>query len=173
MTSPSPYAANSAGVKVAKIDFSKPNAPTTMMYHGGTIVANGKIIGRINNWQPAGAYTREATHIYEVNKETWGLPIDIVPGRATGFNVTFVRTEVWSQELEIALGYGATWSNLTDQNYPFTAMEYLFKGDTVYRSYSYLGCWMTEKNPEAWASDGDGVFKVSCNMMYISRVKTT
>lgn len=173
MASSSPYATNTAGVKAAPIDFGKEYAPTVQMYHGGTIVVNSKIIGRITNWQPAGAYTREGNHVYEINSNTWGLPVDYVPGRSTGFNITYTRNEVWGQELELALGYGNVWENLTDQNYPFVANEYLFRGEALYRSWSYLACWFAEKNPEAWAADGDGIIKVSCNMNYVSRKRTT
>lgn len=172
MANPSPYATNDFGVIAKPIDFTKDNTPTTQLYHGGTIVVNSKIIGRINAWQAAGAYTREGTHVYEVNAKTWGLPVDYVPGRATGFNITWTRSEIWDQELEIALGYGAVWENLTDQNYPFVARELLFKGSSLYRSWSYFGCWFTEKNPVELSAEGDGIFSVSCAMNYVSRKKT-
>jgi hypothetical protein len=170
---PAPYAQNAFNAAVNPIDFTKAGTPTIQMYHGGTILVNENIVGRINSWQPAGAYTREGTHIYEVNSNTWGVPVDYVPGRATGFNITFTRNEVWSQELEIALGYGAVWDNLTDQTYPFTAKEMLYKGATVYRIWSYFGCWFTEKNPSEWSNEGNGVISVSCGMAYVSRKKTS
>jgi hypothetical protein len=173
MPSPSPYAVNSFAVQTQPIDFTKEGAPTVQMYHGGTIVVNDKIIGRIQSWQAAGAYTREGSHVYELNSGTWGLPVDYVPGRATGFNITFTRSEVWFQELEIALGYAGVWSNLTDQNYPFTAREYLFRGADPYRVWSYLGCWFTEKNPNEYSAEGDGKISVSCGMAYVSRKKVT
>lgn len=172
MPSPVPFATNSFGVRVNKIDPDAAGTPTTQMYHGGTIVVNNNIIGRINSWHPAGAYNREGTHIYEVNKETWGLPVDYVPGRATGFNITFVRTEVWNQELELTLGYGAVWNNLTDQTFPFTSQEYLFRGEVVYRIWSYFGCWFTERNPVEWAAEGDGICRVNTNLAYVSRRRT-
>ena len=172
MANISPYATNSFGQTVNPIDFTKPGTPTLMLYHGGSIVVGNNIIGRITNWQAAGAYTREGVHIYELNNNTWGLPVDYVPGRATGFNVTFTRNEVWTQELEIALGYGAIWDNLTDQNYPFGAQEFLYKGTVPYRTWSYSGCWFTEKNPNEMTSDGDGVIKVACGMAFVSRKRT-
>ena len=167
-----PYAQNAFNAKVAQIDFAKAGTPTVQMYHGGTIVVGANIVGRINSWQPAGAYTREGTHIYEVNSNTWGLPVDYVPGRATGFNITFTRNEVWAQELEIALGYTGVWNDLTDQTYPFLAKEMLFKGKTLYRTWSYSGCWFTEKNPSEWSNEGNGVMSVSCGMAYVSRKLT-
>jgi hypothetical protein len=168
----SPYATNSAGVTTTPIDFTNAYAPTLQLYHGGSIVVNGNVIGRIDSWQAAGAYTREGVHVYEVNGDTWGKPVDYVPGRATGFNITFTRSEVWEYELEKTLGYGNVWQDLTDQNYPFTAVEYLYRGSVPYRSWHYYGCWFTEKTPSAWEAAGDGILKVNCGMAYIRRHKT-
>lgn len=173
MPSPSPYATNSFAVQTQAIDFTKEGSPTVQMYHGGTIVVNDKIVGRIQTWQSAGAYTREGSHVYELNGSTWGLPVDYVPGRATGFNVTFTRSEVWGQELELALGYTAVWANLTDQTFPFTAREYLYRGADPYRIWSYLGCWFVEKTPNEWSAEGDGKITVSCGMAYVSRKRVT
>lgn len=171
MASPTPYAQNSFGVLAAPIDFNAAYAPTTQMYHGGTIEVNGKIVGRIDNWNPTGAYKREGNHIYELNSLTWGLPVDYVPGRATDFNVTFTRTEVWQQELEIAFGYGAVFNNLTDQTRPFTAKEILFRGVSPYRTWLYTGCWFRSKTPNAWEAAGDGIIKVDCEMAYVARTR--
>jgi len=171
MPNPSPYAVNSFAVQTQAIDFSQPGSPTVQMYHGGAIVVNDAIIGRIQTWQPAGAFTREGSHVYELNSATWGLPVDYVPGRATGFNVTFTRSEVWFQELEIALGYPGVWSNLTDQTFPFTAQEYLYRGVNVYRQWTYFGCWFTEKVPNEFSAEGDGKITVSCGMAFVSRKK--
>jgi len=165
------FASNAFGVNRQPIDFANASAPTVQMYHGGTIVVAGNVIGRITAWQPAGAYNREGAHIYELNSKTWGLPVDYVPGRATGFNITWTRNEVWNEELELTLGYGSVWQNLTDQTAPFDARECLFRGASVYRTWSYKGCWFTEKNPVEWSSEGDGIINVSCNMAYVSRLK--
>ena len=165
------FASNSFGVNRQPLDFANASAPTVQMYHGGTIVVAGNVIGRITAWQPAGAYNREGAHIYELNSKTWGLPVDYVPGRATGFNITWTRNEVWNEELELTLGYGAVWQNLTDQTAPFDSRECLFRGASVYRTWSYRGCWFTEKNPVEWSSEGDGIINVSCNMAYVSRTK--
>lgn len=170
--STSPYATNNFGVNSTPIDYSQAYTPSLMTYHGGSICVNNNIVGRITEFQSAGAYTREGNHVYEVNNNTWGLPVDYVPGRATGFNITMTRNEVWSQELEIALGYPAVFNNLTDQNYPFVANEYLFKGTNVYRAWTYYSCWFMEKNPSAWSASGDGICSVTCNMAYVSRKRT-
>jgi hypothetical protein len=172
MANPTPYAANAFGVNARPMEATVADAPSTQYYHGGTIVVNNNIIGRINSWHSAGAYNREGNHVYEISKQTWGLPVDYVPGRAVNFNITFTRAEVWTQELEITLGYGQVWENLTDQTRPFTANEMLFRGLNIYRTWSHRGCWFQEKNPEAWESEGNGIIRVSCNMVYVSRKRT-
>lgn len=167
MANPVPFGVNAYGVKSTPLDPTL--GPTTMYYHGGTIVVNGNIIGRINSWHPSNAYNRQASYVYEIHKDTWGLPVDIVPGRSEGFTATFVRSEVWTFELEKALGFADVFNNLTDQSSPFESRELLFRGDNPYRTWSYLGCWLTEKNQNEWSAEGDGVFKVSCAMAYVSR----
>jgi hypothetical protein len=173
MPSPTPYATNTVGAQAGLVDFTQPYTPTTMMTHGGTIVVNGNIIGRINNWHAAGAYNREGTHVYEVNYNTWGVPVDYVPGRATGFNLTMTRSEVWDQELELTLGYTGLWNNLTEQTFPFVAQEFLFKGALPYRTWSYFCAWFTEKNPSEFSAESNGLYQVTCGMAYISRRRTS
>lgn len=165
------FASNSFGVNKLPIDYTKPGTPTIQTYHGGSIVVNNNVVGRIESWNPAGSFTRSGKHVMELSHVTWGLPVDYVPGVATGFNVTFTRSEVWNQELELALGYAAVWENLTDQTFPFEANEYLFRGADVYRLWRYSGCWMVSKTPSEWQAEGDGMIKVSCDMAYVSRKK--
>lgn len=169
MANKTPFATNPFGVQVQPIDHTQPGAPTVQLYHGGSVVVNGNIVGRIDEWHPAGAYNRDGAHVYEVHHNTWGAPVDYVPGRVTGFNITWTRGEVWEQELELTLGYGSLWKDLTDQTFPFESREFLFRGINLYRTWSYSGCWFTEKNPVAWSSEGDGRIKVNCNMAYVRR----
>jgi hypothetical protein len=171
MTNPAPYATNTFGVSSRPIDYTAGNgSPTMQTYHGGTIVVNNAIVGRIDSWASAGAYSRGVELVYEVNKNTWGLPVDAVPGISTGFNVTWTRGEVWEQELEIAIGYKTgVWNSLNDQNRPFAANEMLFKGATAYRNWLYSGCWFTGKNANGMESTGNGRIIVSCDMMYVTR----
>ena len=172
MPNPSPFATNAYGVQSATLDYSDPsNSVSTMTYHGACICVGGNIVGRINSWQPEGAYNRDGEHVYELNKQTIGKPVDYVPGKATGFTVSFAHTEVWDQELEIALGFGSVFSDLTDQTRPFVVQEFLYKGTNPYRVFQYSGCFLKAKNPEAWAADGNYIHKVTCQMAYVSRIK--
>jgi len=172
MPSVSPYGTNAFGISVKPLDFSVPDAPTTKTYHGLSIVVGGNIVGRIKSFSPEGAYTREAVHVYELSHVTWGRPVDIVPGKATGFNLSMTRVEVWFQELELALGYPAVWNDLCDQDRPFTCYEYLFRGATLYRVWRYAGCWFTARTESEATSDGDGLYTTTSGMMYVQRTRT-
>lgn len=161
---PSPYAS-----RVDPLEHSK-TANVTMTYHGGAIVANGSVVGRIKDWTP-GKFNRTVTEVRELTNSTFGVPVDNVPGTTTGYTVSFTRSEVWLEELEVVLGYGSTWTSLADQTTPFTANEYLFRGDTPYRVWQYAGCWFTDKSNNQWSADGQGIIEVACEFAYVNRTK--
>jgi hypothetical protein len=163
------FAGNAFGVNVQDLDYTVADAPTTKTYHGCAIVANGNVIGRVQTWSLAGARAREATHVYELNSSTWGKPVDIVPGRSTGYTISMARVELWNAELERALGYGAVFSDLTDQNRPFTLLEYLYRGSMLYRAWQYLGCWFTNLNEQEFGAEGDAKVSVQCDILYVTR----
>lgn len=169
--SPTPFATNPHGVRVRPLDFDAPGAPTIKTYHGISIVVNGRIIGRIQSWAPQ-MYSRDGNHVYELNNLTFGRPVDYVPSVNTGYNVTVNRVEVWDQEFEIALGYPAVWSDLIDQNRPFTMQEYLLRGATVYRIWSYSGCWFKTRNEDQFENQGDAMIKANGDVAFVSRVRT-
>jgi len=172
MANISPYATNAFGIQTPALDYTVPDAPTTKVYHGASIVVNGNIVGRITSWNPSGAYNREANHVYEVSHVTWGRPVDIVPGRSTGYTIAVGRTEVWFQELEIALGYPAVWDDLSDQDRPFTIFEYLFRGSTLYRVWRYAGCWFQDRNEAEYSAEGDGRVTLTATILYVQRTRT-
>lgn len=171
MPNPSPFGTNAFGVQTQALDYTDPGAPTTMSYHGAAITVQGNIVGRIQSWHPDGAYNRDGELVYELSQVTIGKPVDFVPGKATGFTVSFARTEVWNQEFEIALGYPQVFQDLTDQTRPFVVQEFLYQGTTPYRVYQYSGCWLKSKNPDAWASDGNYIFKITGQLQYVSRIR--
>lgn len=169
MPNPSPFATNTYQVQTQSLDFQQTG--DSMSYHGAAIVVQGNLVGRIQSWQPDGAYNRDGELVYELNMNTAGLPIDFVPGKATGFTVSFARIEAWDQEFERALGYANVFSTLIDQTRPFVIQEFLYKGNTPYRVYQYSGCWLKSKNPEAWTSDGNFIHKISGQLAYVSRIR--
>jgi len=164
-----PYATNAFGVNVAPLDYTAPGAPTTMTYHGCAIVCNGNIVGRVQSWQVSGAKNREATHVYELNSNTWGKPVDLVPGKTTGYTIAMAHIEMWNAELELAFGYPAVFADLSDQDRPFTLLEYLFKGQTLYRAWNYLACWLTAMNNEQYTAEGDAKITCTADITYVTR----
>lgn len=164
-----PYGTNAFAVQTPGLDYTVADAPTTKTYHGASIVVDGNIIGRITNWQASGAYNRTVNLVRELSHVTFGRPVDIVPAIAEGYTISFTRVEIWSQELELTLGYPAVWDDLADQDRPFTVNEYLFRGNTLYRVWRYSGCWFTDRNESEMAADGDGIVRATCSLMYVQR----
>ncbi len=153
------------------VDFDAPFAPSTKTYHGFSIQVNGTSIGRITEWTPV-AMDREFTHIGELNARTWGQPVDGVPGRATQFELSFARAEVWGEEIEVALGVASSpYTLLVDQNAPFSIDEVFFRGNTLYEQYRYLGCWFTNRSTDAFSSEGDAVVRISGTLAFVNRIK--
>jgi hypothetical protein len=161
-------AVNPFGVQVKPIDYGDEFAPTTKTAHGLSIVCNNQTVGRINSWSPT-SYSRTGVFIREINKDTWGLPIDYVPGMQNDTTIAMARAEVWSEEIEVAFGEDAEYANLCDQTKPFKLYEYLYRGATLYRVWVYLGVWFQEKNVDAITPDGDGVYRVSPTVAYVSK----
>ena len=140
-----PFGANLYGVIAPPIEYddAKHPGPSTKTYHGITLTVNGQVLGRVQSWNTTGAYTREGNHVYELNNETWGLPVDYVPSRATGFNIAATVAELWSSEIEVQLGIvdpGDQIWHLIMQTKPFTADEWWFRGSDMYRIWRYKGC---------------------------------
>ena len=152
------------------VDFDADYAPTTQTYHGFSIQVGGVTIGRITEWTPQ-ALDRDATLIYELNAQTWGQPVDIVPGKANTFTVSFSRAEVWGEEIEKAFGEDDVYTLLTSQNTPFAVDEVFLKGLQLYRQYRYLGCWFTSKSWDAFGADGEGTIKISGEIMFVNKVR--
>lgn len=163
------FASNTHSVRVKPIDFNADGSVSSKTYHGATIVVNDKIIGRISSWNPQ-VYSRPGTHVYELSYRTYGRPIDYVPGRSEGYTASISRTEVWNEELEITLGFGAVFADLADQDRPWTTHEYLFRGYDVYRLWKYSGCWFQDKNEDAYSTDGDSIVRLTATVAFVSRV---
>lgn len=147
-------------------------ALTTKTYHGLELVFDDHVVGRIKSWNPS-SYSRDGNHVYELNVDSFGRPVDFVPGVAQGFSIAMTRVEVWQEELEVAIGMtssGNVWEDLTAQTRPFTIDERLWRGSSLYRHWKYLGCWFTAKNEGGADAQGDGIYTVDCEIKYIQRV---
>lgn len=173
-----PFQSNAYGVQVQPIEFPEGpdgGGPMGKTYHGLTIVnGSDQIIGRITSWNPT-AYTREAVLQYELSYRTYGRPVDQIPGRSTGYTVAGTSAELWDREVERrflandGLSNNRVFGDLADQIRPFTVYEHWFRGNTVYRTWVYQGCWMTERNEDAFTAEGDGRVMANFTFQYVSR----
>jgi len=151
------------------LDVTAPDAPNTQTYHGFSIQIGGKTIGRITEWTPV-QLDREINHIFELNADTWGQPVDIIPGRATNFDLAFARAEVWGQDAEVAFGLADdVFSLLIDQRAPFQIREVYKYGSTIVRQVNYRGCWFKEKNVTQFTGEGDGIIKIDGTIAFVNR----
>lgn len=153
-------AANPFNVSVPVLDYSKPYHPTTQTYHGTALMVNNKIIGRIQSWQLQGVYSRQVNPVRELNYQTFGRVVDLVPSINEPYTASFSRVEVWEDEMEKACGFSSVWTDLLDQTFPFTVKEIWKKGKQIYRITEYLGCWFTDKNLNAWQAEGDAKVQI-------------
>jgi|SaaInl7_150m_RNA_FD_contig_21_487370_length_850_multi_13_in_0_out_0_2 hypothetical protein len=167
---PVPVQNNPLGINVRPLDFGHAHAPTTMVQHGATISVNAQIVGRVTNWQVQ-AYSRDGVHIYEINSDTFGRPVDYVASRATGYTITMTRNELWGNELEIAFGFPAVFADLMDQDRPFSADEWIFRGNDIYRQWRYHGCWFQDRNEDGVQAEGDAIYRVNATIAYVSRIR--
>jgi len=170
----SKFAGNVYGAQSKPLDYSQPYASTAKSYHGITIEVGGNVIGRIQSWNPTGL-AREGNWIYELSNKTWGKPVDYVPGKATGFSVSAKVAELWFNEIEVQLGLTTSstqYNDLIDQDFPFTAREFWFRGSASYRVWTYVGCWMTDRNEDEYSAEGDGKVIANFTFNYVGRRMT-
>lgn len=153
------------------IDYSAPYAPVTQSYHGFGIQVDGVYIGRITEWTPI-QMARPGVHIRELNPNTYGQPVDFVPGQEENFALAFARAEVWGEEMERAVGFNDVFTLLVNQNRPFIVDEVYKRGNSVYRKYRYLGCWFTSKSQQPFQSEGgDSVIRINGEIAFVNRQK--
>jgi hypothetical protein len=166
------FAGNPFNQQVEPLDQTEKYAPTSKTYHGITLVVNGNVLGRIQSWDNTGAYTRAATHVFELNNRTWGRPVDLVPGKADGYTIAAEVAELWGSEIEIQTGSTDRYIDLVSQVRPFEAQEFWFRGSEPYEVWTYLGCWLTDRNETAYSSEGDARVMARFNFSYVSRSHT-
>jgi len=158
--------------QVYPLDYTHPNAPTIKTWHGVSIVVNGKIIGRVQSWNPK-MFARTGAHVYELNNLSFGRAVDYVPGKNNDYTISATRLEMWDNEFELALGFPAVWSDLIDQDHPFTMHEHTMKGNTIYRSWVYYGCWFTSRVESAFEAESDSPkVLATAEISFVSRLKT-
>lgn len=166
------FAANPFGVQSPPLDYTHQHANTTKTYHGIAMAFNGRVVGRLQSWSTAGAKKRNAKPVFELNNKTFGRPVDTIPGIAQGYTIAASAMEMWGKEIEFVAGSTTRFVDLISQTAPFTADEFWHKGSSLYETWSYLGCWLTDMDADAWTSEGDAMYKSNVNFAYTARVYT-
>lgn len=145
------------------------NAPDTKVYTAFGVEVDGVRIGRITDWTNP-PRTREFALQKELNPDTFGLPVDGVPGGvADGFDIQFNRTEVWAQEIEKAFGAQDIYTFLTEQNLPITVEHFIRRGRREYSRTQYLGCYWGNISEDAFSAEGNGIITVSATLNFVSK----
>lgn len=121
-----------------------PNTLTKVRTNLGLAIrVRGVTVGMIQTW----TYTlsRGATHLYELNPDSGGEPVDVVPGNVTGQTITVRRVDLYVQKMEEAFGL-LNLNTLADQSNPFEIVEVWKNPDGSTEMYIYEGCWFTRIN---------------------------
>lgn len=166
------FAGNAFNQVTEAIDYTDPHAPSVKTYHGIALAVNNKVLGRVQSWSNSGAYTREGEHVRELNNQTFGRPVDYVPGIATGYTISASVAELWGKEIEIQTGSSNRYIDLISQTRPFQAQEFWHKGVEIYEVWTYLGCWLQDRNESEYSVTGDLRVVANFNFAYVSRVHT-
>lgn len=146
------------------------NPPNTLIRtsHGIQIKVNGVTVGAITKWTPA-AYTRQMTHIYELNPLSSGHPIDVVPGNLGGFKIAVNRYDIWKEPFEKAFtGDISLMEALGNQVEPFDVYQYFWNPDGYKELVVYSGCWFDSIGRE-FAADATRVVMVTASLTFIRR----
>jgi len=126
-------------------------------------------------------YSRDGTHIYELGFRNFGRPVDYVPGPGRNYSIVASKVEVWHHEFERVVGFQEEFVDLVAQRDPFTIEEALFHPSHapggspelgLYRMWKYIGCWFTDKNPNAYEAEGDAKIITNATISFVSRIRT-
>lgn len=168
---------NKFGIVTPSLDYGtrRGYTPEAMTYAGLTLAVGGqdnaiKAIGKIQSFQRDAA-TRTITQKWELNKDTYGRPVDQVPGKADGYSMSLERIEIWEQEFEIAMGFPFVFADLMDQRWAFDLYEYRYRGNELYRLWKYPQCWINSLSDGQPSADGDGIYQASATLQYLPRIR--
>lgn len=166
-----PFASNPYAQQSTRLDYDHEHAPTSKTYHGITIAVSGAVIGRIQSWDTSGAWKREGEHVYELSANTWGKPVDYVPGAWKGLTINASVAEMWGKEIDIQLSIKkrTQMNDLIEQSKPFTTHEFWYRGVDEYRIWVYRGCWLTDRDETAYSADGNARVIANFQFNYVSR----
>ena len=167
---------NQYGISAPRLDYEghAGYVPESKIWHGLSIAVgsgNDQVqVGRLQTWSPD-AMTRQVTQKYELSAETFGRPVESVPGRAEGYTISTQRVELWENEFEKALGYPDVFADLMDMRWSVDLFEYKYRGNELYRLWKYPNCWINSLSEGQPSSEGDGIYIAQASLNYLPRVR--
>jgi len=148
-----------------RIPITPGGAKTTHML---LLKVNGRVIGRIQSWQPT--QSRSVERIFELNPLTTGRAVDLVPGVVTEDNISAERVELFRLPVEEIFGdFGRGFVHLSEQRFPFSVEEHWFLPNGEVVTKKYVGCFLESANPGAYTASGDKVVKKSMTIQVLDR----
>lgn len=149
----------------------------TRTTHGLTLRdgRTGRLFGAIHTFSPK--QTRAVEEEFEINRDSRGIPVDLVPQNLTSRTLGLSRYDLYTRVMEEL--FGTTELHiLTDQRRPFRIRETWLAPATVAvlgagpRIYEYIDCWFTDIGRTLSASD-DRIVKVEATLMFRDRKRFT
>lgn len=145
---------------------SVPNPPDTEVRttHSIQIWFNDRVIGLINSWNVQSS--KQVTPIYELNKETSGLPYENVPGNVQNLTMNVQRYDLWTQRMEDVIGGPNPLDMLSSQKSPFQVKETWERPDGTVEAWEYQGCWF-ESIGRNFSSSDQRVVNVNATIRFL------
>lgn len=108
--------------------------PTTRarLSHALTIRARGRIIGAIHQWSPAQSRTVDTE--FEIEPNSYGMPVDLVPQRVERREIRIARYDTYPEIMEEVFGTSEL-IVLADQYRPFTLRE-VWRGPPITANFT-------------------------------------
>lgn len=129
--------------------------------HVISIRFRGVTIGFIQRWSPR--QQRRTTPLYELNSDTSGRRVDIVPGNVEQLQIDIQRYDLFTKKMHEAFGFAATASNLADHTEPFEVQEVRKLPSGVTEATIYTGCWFSNIGRE-YTATGDRTVNVNAQI---------
>ncbi len=113
----------------------------------GTIVSIGAVAGFTRR------IDRNTTRRYELDSDTPGITVEVIPGAVTGFSISIRRAMLNSKNMMEAFGLVSV-EDLIHQNIPIDIEEHRFLPNGKEQIVTYRGCYF-KSNPLEVAIDRD------------------
>jgi len=157
-------------VEVGSLDYQNDDSLVSKTYHKFVLMVNNRPIGRVSNFTPP-PDTRKTKAVRELGTTSFGRVLEQVPSTNDDgdYKIVVKRTEVWGSELETALGFTTRFVDLIDQKRSFSVLSQLWKGDTIYETWTYSNCWITSRSWEEYTAEGEAVILLNAEFVFTSK----